>query len=127
MADEPISALSRTFAYGYSTANLMDIVDVNDNTTSDPSGAMAATGTNKGITVATFLAQYLQPGSNITLTPGSNGVTIASTGSGGAVSSVFTRTGAVVATSGDYAVAQVTGAAPTASPTFTGTVTLPVG
>src|SRR5208337_22624 len=35
--------------------------------------------------------------------------------------------GAVVATSGDYAVAQVTGAAPTASPTFTGTVTLPVG
>jgi spore coat polysaccharide biosynthesis protein SpsF (cytidylyltransferase family) len=44
---------------------------------------------------------------------------------GGAVSSVFTRTGAVVAQTGDYAVAQVTGAAPLASPTFTGTVTLP--
>jgi hypothetical protein len=41
------------------------------------------------------------------------------------VTSVFARTGAVVATSGDYAVAQVTGAAPLASPTFTGTVTLP--
>jgi hypothetical protein len=38
------------------------------------------------------------------------------------VSSVFGRTGAVVATSGDYSVAQVTGAAPLASPTFTGTV-----
>jgi hypothetical protein len=43
-------------------------------------------------------------------------------GSGGAVTSVFGRTGAVAATSGDYSVAQVTGAAPLASPTFTGTV-----
>ena len=42
-----------------------------------------------------------------------------------AVTSVFGRTGAVVATSGDYSVGQVTGAAPLASPTFTGTVTLP--
>lgn len=40
------------------------------------------------------------------------------------VSSVFTRTGAIVATSGDYSVAQITGAAPTASPTFSGTITL---
>ena len=46
-------------------------------------------------------------------------------GSGGAVSSVFGRTGAVTATAGDYTVSQVTGAAPLASPTFTGTVTLP--
>lgn len=46
-------------------------------------------------------------------------------GGGSAVSSVFGRTGAVVATSGDYTVAQITGAAPLASPTFTGTVTLP--
>jgi hypothetical protein len=45
--------------------------------------------------------------------------------SGGSVSSVFGRTGAVTATSGDYAVAQVTGAAPLASPTFTGTLTTP--
>lgn len=41
--------------------------------------------------------------------------------SAGAVTSVFGRTGAVVAGSGDYSVAQVTGAAPLASPTFTGT------
>jgi hypothetical protein len=41
------------------------------------------------------------------------------------VASVFGRTGAVVKQAGDYAVADVTGAAPTASPTFTGTVTIP--
>lgn len=40
----------------------------------------------------------------------------------GGVTSVFTRTGAVTAQSGDYTVSQVTGAAPLASPTFTGTV-----
>lgn len=43
------------------------------------------------------------------------------------VSTVFGRAGAVTAQSGDYGVAQVTGAAPLASPTFTGTVTLPAG
>ena len=43
----------------------------------------------------------------------------------GGVTSVFTRTGAVVAVSGDYTVAQVTGAAPLASPTFTGTPLAP--
>ena len=44
---------------------------------------------------------------------------------GSGVTSWNTRTGAVVPVSGDYTVAQVTGAAPLASPTFTGTVTLP--
>lgn len=39
---------------------------------------------------------------------------------GGTVTSVFGRTGAVIAITGDYTVAQITGAAPTASPTFTG-------
>jgi len=43
----------------------------------------------------------------------------------GAVSSVFGRTGAVVAGSGDYSVSQVTGAAPLASPALTGTPTAP--
>jgi len=43
----------------------------------------------------------------------------------GALTSVFGRTGAVVATSGDYSVAQVTGAAPLASPTFTGAASGP--
>ncbi len=41
------------------------------------------------------------------------------------VDSVFGRGGAVVATTGDYTVAKVTGAAPIASPTFTGTTTAP--
>jgi hypothetical protein len=45
----------------------------------------------------------------------------------GQVSSVFGRTGTVTAASGDYTVSQVTGAAPLASPTFTGTVTEPDG
>lgn len=43
------------------------------------------------------------------------------------VSSFNTRTGAVVPATGDYAVGQVTGAAPLASPTFTGTPSLPTG
>jgi|SRR5580765_2469605 len=41
------------------------------------------------------------------------------------VTSVFGRTGAVVAVSGDYSVGQVTGAAPLASPTFTGVPAAP--
>jgi hypothetical protein len=49
----------------------------------------------------------------------------APSGGAGAVSSVFGRTGAVVATNGDYGVAQVTGAAPLASPTFTGVPLVP--
>lgn len=43
----------------------------------------------------------------------------------GGVTSVFGRTGAVVAQAGDYAVGQVTGAAPLASPALTGTPTSP--
>lgn len=43
----------------------------------------------------------------------------------GLVVSVFGRTGAVEATSGDYTVAQITGAAPLASPALTGTPTAP--
>jgi hypothetical protein len=41
------------------------------------------------------------------------------------VTSVFTRTGDVVANSGDYSVGEVTGAAPLASPALTGTPTAP--
>ena len=46
-------------------------------------------------------------------------------GGGGAVSSVFGRSGAVIAAIGDYTVAQVTGAAPLASPALTGVPTAP--
>jgi hypothetical protein len=48
-------------------------------------------------------------------------------GGGGAVSSVFGRTGAITAQSGDYSVSQVSGAAPLASPTFSGVLTHPDG
>lgn len=69
------------------------------------------------------------PNSTTTYTPvwndGTNFVSAGGGGSGGAVSSVFTRTGAVTAQSGDYSVGQVTGAAPLASPAFTGTPTAP--
>ena len=41
------------------------------------------------------------------------------------VSTVFSRSGAVVAATGDYTVGQVTGAAPLASPALTGTPTAP--
>jgi hypothetical protein len=48
------------------------------------------------------------------------------TGTGtGLVTSVFGRSGAVVAVSGDYNVNQVTGAAPTNSPAFTGSPSAP--
>lgn len=43
----------------------------------------------------------------------------------GGVTSFNTRTGAVVPASGDYTVGEVTGAAPTVSPTFTGTPIAP--
>ncbi len=45
--------------------------------------------------------------------------------SAGNVASVFGRTGAVTAQSGDYGVAQIIGAAPLASPAFTGVPTAP--
>jgi len=45
---------------------------------------------------------------------------------GGAVASVFGRTGIIVAATNDYTVAQVNGAAPIANPTFTGTAIAPI-
>lgn len=65
------------------------------------------------------------PGNNSTSLATTAFVTTAVAAGTGAISSVFTRTGAIVATSGDYTVSQVTGAAPTASPTFTGTPAAP--
>jgi len=60
-------------------------------------------------------------GVRVTLAPPSGGA------GGGAVSSVFGRTGAVTAQSGDYSVGQITGAAPLASPSFSGVLTHPDG
>ena len=49
-----------------------------------------------------------------------------SSSSASGVSSVFGRQGDVTATTGDYSVAQITGAAPLASPVFTGIPLVPV-
>ncbi len=63
------------------------------------------------------------------ITSGTNGYVLTTVGGATAwaaapgVTSVFGRTGVVAAAANDYAVAQITGAAPAASPTFTGTVT----
>jgi hypothetical protein len=75
------------------------------------SGGSITLKTN-GVNNASQSVLNLKAGSNITLADdGTGGITITSTGAGGgAVSSVFGRTGSVVAQAGDYTVAQVTGA-----------------
>ena len=65
-------------------------------------------------------------GADKVLTTNASGVATWQTPASSApVSSVFGRTGNVTAASGDYSVGNITGAAPLASPTFTGTVTVP--
>ena len=66
----------------------------------------------------------LAAGTNITLGNVAGTTTIAASFTA-PVLSVFGRTGAVTAQSGDYGVAQVTGAAPLASPTFSGVPAAP--
>ncbi|MGA3103922.1 MAG: hypothetical protein ABSD53_05545 [Terriglobales bacterium] len=86
---------------------------------SGPTQWSGQTWTGTTVTVPSGMAFSLGVGSDNTfrcqLTSG------ASCLPAGAVGSVFGRTGAVVAGSGDYSVTQVTGAAPLASPIFTGT------
>lgn len=53
------------------------------------------------------------------------GTEVAVSGGSSAVANVFGRTGAITAQTGDYTVAQITGAAPLASPTFTGSPIVP--
>jgi hypothetical protein len=65
------------------------------------------------------LASFLFDGANYNCIIGCAG------SGGGAVSSVFGRAGAVTANTGDYTFAQVTGAAPLASPAFTEIPTAP--
>ena len=74
-----------------------------------------------------ILLLLLATGTTLGQQTGGGGVPGSGSGSGGggAVGSVFGRTGAVTASSGDYSVGQITGAAPLASPTFTGSPTAP--
>lgn len=94
-------------------------------------GAVTATSGDYSVGQVTGAAPLASPSfsgvpTGPTATPGTNTTQLATTAfvtaavSSGPVTSVFSRTGVVVATSGDYSVGQVTGAAPIASPTFTG-------
>ena len=86
------------------------------------SGASPATGT---FITGDFVLDVTLATVWICTAGGSPGTWVQVTAGSGAVSSVFGRTGTVVATSGDYTVGQVTGAAPLASPALTGTPTAP--
>lgn len=81
---------------------------------------LACTGTV--VSPPSCTAFTLPPGNNTTGIATTAFVTAAVAAATAGVSSFNTRTGAVVPVSGDYTVAQVTGAAPLASPTFTGNV-----
>ena len=74
MPDETLTQLytGASWPNGYSVSNLMLLMDVTDL-------SMANTGTDKGITVANWLSQYFHAGSDISLAPGSTGLTITST------------------------------------------------
>jgi hypothetical protein len=117
-----------------------DLINGNDIGQGGEGGAIARydlgpPGSGVLLTTATTVPSVLGSASSVpTPATSDNSTKIATTawvknqayGSGsGSVSSVFGRTGAVTATSGDYSVSQVTGAAPLASPTFTGTPVVP--
>lgn len=71
------------------------------------------------------IAQWVNPNNSVVASIAHDGTFSSATQ--GDVISVFGRSGTVVAVSGDYTVAEVTGAAPLASPTFSGTPSLPTG
>lgn len=89
-----------------------------------PTDTSRAPLTSPGL-LGTPTAPTAAPGTNTTQISTTAFVTAAIGALTTGVSSVFGRSGAVVAQSGDYGVAQVTGAAPLASPTFTGTPAAP--
>jgi hypothetical protein len=110
---------AKTFTSGVTLNGNLNVLGNITQSGSGPTQWSGQTWTGTTVTVPSGMAFSLGVGSDNTfrcqLTSG------ASCLPAGAVGSVFGRTGAVVAGSGDYSVAQVTGAAPLASPIFTGT------
>jgi hypothetical protein len=115
--------IASTVAGGVTSVNtLTGAVTIEAADASDASGTTLIV--NNGATTGIIQLRTIVAGTNITLsTDGNNNLEIAAASA--PVTSVFTRTGAVVAATGDYTVAQVTGAAPLASPTFTGVPAAP--
>jgi hypothetical protein len=114
---------TKTFASNVTLSGNLNVAGSINQTGSGPTQWSGQEWTGTSVTVPSGMAFSLGVGSDNTfkcqLTSGTSCMP------GGAVSSVFGRTGAVVAASGDYAVTQIIGAAPLASPTFTGSPTVP--
>ncbi len=110
---------AKTFTSNVTLNGNLNVLGTITQTTSGPTQWSGQAWTGTTVTVPSGMAFSLGVGSDNTfrcqLVSGASCLTA------GAVSSVFGRMGAVVAGSGDYTVAQVTGAAPLASPIFTGT------
>lgn len=83
-----------------------------DTITGAKTGSVTLTAQNSYVRFKSDGTNWYQVGGTISIPPS-------------VVTSVFGRTGAVIAANGDYTVAEVTGAAPLASPAFTGTPTAP--
>jgi hypothetical protein len=114
---------AKTFSSNVTLSGNLNVAGNINQTGTGPTQWSGQEWTGTAVTVPSGMAFSLGVGSDNTfrcqLTSG------ASCMPAGAVTSVFGRTGAVVATSGDYSVSQITGAAPLASPTFTGTPLAP--
>jgi len=114
---------SKTFSSNVTLSGNLNVAGTINQTGTGPTQWSGQEWTGTTVTVPSGMAFSLGVGSDNTfkcqLTSG------ASCMPAGAVTNVFGRTGAVVAGSGDYSVAQITGAAPLASPTFTGTPIVP--
>ncbi len=113
------------------TASLASTVTTNANLTGDVTSVGNATTLTNAAVIAKILTGYTSGAGVVSSADSILQAIQKLNGNMGAlttgVSSVFGRSGAVIAGSGDYSVAQVIGAAPLASPTFTGTVTIPSG
>jgi hypothetical protein len=119
-----------------SSSNVESIIAANSTVTSKLSSSTAAT-TYAPIASPTFTGKVTTPALQVTTGAGTANQVLTSDTSGNAtwatpssapVSSVFTRSGAVVAASGDYTAAQITNAADKSSATtqtFTGNVSAP--